>query len=226
MADTLSIIDRPSANFDIRKRPIDTILLHYTAGELKPSLDHLCDPAGTNRVSVHYVVARDGAIYRLVDEHHRAWHAGLSQWKGLPDVNSSSIGIEIINLGRLPDGSFDPYPDIQIDAVIALCRDIKTRHAIKYVLGHSDVAVGRKIDPGAHFPWKRLAEAGLGLWTDDLLPAKLSPRVLLEQIGYDITDPVQAFRAFQRHYYPEGLLGLGSSAKARLAAVCKTQTNP
>lgn len=226
MAGPLPILDCPSANFDIRKRPIDTILLHYTAGELKPSLEHLRDSTGTNRVSAHYVVARDGAIYRLVDEHHRAWHAGLSQWKGVPDINSSSIGIEIINLGRLADGSFDPYPDAQIDAVIALCRDIMTRHTIKHVLGHSDVAIGRKIDPGLHFPWKRLAEAQLGIWTDDLLPAKQSTRLMLEHIGYDVCNPAQAFKAFQRHYYPEGLLGLGSSAKARLAAILKMNTNP
>lgn len=222
----MTVIDHPSTNFDIRKRPIDTILLHYTAGELKPSLAHLCDANGTNRVSAHYVVDRDGTIYRLVDEHHRAWHAGRSQWKGEPDINSSSIGIEIINLGRLENGEFDPYTDKQIDAVIELCHEISSRHKIRYVLGHSDVAVGRKIDPGVHFPWKRLAEAGLGKWTDDLLPAKLSQRAMLEQIGYEITDVARAFKAFERHYYPEGILNLGSSATARLAAVCRMQTNP
>lgn len=226
MAAAPVLLKHPSANFDIRKRPIDTILLHYTAGELKPSLAHLCDPNGTNRVSAHYVVDRDGTIYHLVDEHHRAWHAGRSQWKGLPDINSSSIGIEIINLGKKPDGTFDPYTEPQITAVIALCKDILSRHKIRWILGHSDVAVGRKIDPGEHFPWARLAEDGLGTWTEDLHFPKLSTRAMLEQIGYEVANPAQAFNAFQRHFYPQGLAREGTSAKNRLAAVYERFVNP
>ena len=211
----------PSPNFNERARSIDTILLHYTAGELKQSLDRLCDPNGSNRVSAHYVVDRKGRIYRLVDEKKRAWHAGVSQWKGLSDINSASIGIEIVNIGQLPDGKYDPYTEPQIKAVIALCKDIKTRHKIRNVLGHSDVAVGRKVDPGEHFPWKRLSEAGLGFWTDDLLDPKLSDRAMLETIGYDVSDVRLALTAFQRHFYTEALANIGSCTRARLAAVFK-----
>lgn len=219
MADKMTFIERPSANFNERTRTIDTILLHYTAGELESSLTCLTDPKGTNRVSAHYVVDRNGDIYRLVDESKRAWHAGASKWKGIADINSASIGIEIINLGRRADGSFDPYTDEQIAAVIALCKNIMARNKIKYVLGHSDVAPGRKQDPGEHFPWKRLAEAGVGFWTDDLHHPKLSGKALLEAIGYDISDVNRATVAFQRHYYPEALEGVGRRTKERLSAV-------
>lgn len=221
MPKSLTFVERPSPNFNERTRPIDTILLHYTAGDLVPSLRRLCDGSGTDRVSAHYVVDRNGTIYRLVDEKKRAWHAGTSQWKGQPDINSASIGIEIVNLGHLPGGTFDPYPEAQIRAVIALCKDIQKRHKIRHVLGHSDVAVGRKVDPGEHFPWKRLAEAGLGFWTEDLHHPKLSDRAMLEMIGYNIADVPQAMTAFQRHFYPEALLRIGSCARSRLAAVYK-----
>ena len=217
----LTFVERPSPNFNERTRPIDTILLHYTAGDLVPSLRRLCDGSGTDRVSAHYVVDRNGTIYRLVDEKKRAWHAGTSQWKGKTDMNSASIGIEIVNLGHLPGGKFDPYPEAQIRAVIALCQDIRKRHRIRHILGHSDVAIGRKIDPGEHFPWKRLAEAGLGFWTEDLHHPKLSDRAMLEMIGYDVSDVSRAMTAFQRHFYPEALLRIGSCARARLAAVFK-----
>lgn len=219
MADSPVIIEKPSPNFNERTRAIDTILLHYTAAGIVSSLDHLCDPQGTNRVSAHYVIAPDGTILRLVDETKRAWHAGISQWNGLGDVNSSSIGIEIVNLGERSDLTAEDYPDQQIAAVIDLCKDIMTRHTIRHVIGHSDVSVGRKIDPGFHFPWKKLAEAGIGFWTDDLIRPKLGKKAMLEAIGYEVKDVAQAFTAFQRHFYPEGILNLGTSALYRLAAV-------
>lgn len=226
MSDKPVFIERPSSNFNERLREVDAIILHYTAGELDSALETLTDPRGTNRVSAHYVVARDGTIYHLVDESKRAWHAGISQWNGKPDINSSSIGIEIINLGRKADGSFDPYTEAQIKSVIALCKDIKTRHKIKYILGHSDIAPGRKQDPGAHFPWKRLSRAGIGFWTDDLHHPKLSQKALLEAIGYDVTDPTQAVIAFQRHFYPDALEGVGRRTKERLTAVFDLQKSP
>lgn len=225
MSKSLTFIERPSLNFNERTRTIDTILLHYTAGELASSLRRLCDATSNDPVSAHYVVDRNGDIYRLVSEAKRAWHAGASSWKGRPDINSASVGIEIVNLGRRPDGTFDPYTDDQIKAVIALCKDIKTRHKIRHVIGHSDVAIGRKIDPGEHFPWKRLAAAGLGLWTEDLLHPKLSDRAMLETIGYDVSDVAQALAAFQRHFYPEALANIGSCTRARLAAVFKHSFN-
>lgn len=213
----LKIIEHPSANFNERTGKVDTIVLHYTAADLKPSLDHLCNPRGTNRVSAHYVVDRDGTIYRLVKESKRAWHAGFSNWMGRKDLNSSSIGIEIINRGS------EEYPEKQIDAVIRLCKDIKGRHDIKHVVGHSDIAVGRKIDPGPQFPWKRLAKAGIGVWTDDLhRPDHTTPmEALLKKIGYNTTNIPLAIKAFQRHYYPEGLTPLGLRTHERLTALAK-----
>lgn len=221
MAEPISFIERPSPNFNERTRQVDTIILHYTAGELTSSLDHLCDPTATPaRVSAHYVVARTGEIYRLVDESKRAWHAGSGSWKGQSDLNSSSVGIEIINLGRLADDTFDPYPEEQIAAVIRLCQDIRSRHKIRHVLGHSDVSLGRKQDPGEHFPWKRLAKEGVGFWTDDIPhAAKLSTRAMLEAIGYDVKDLHQATIAFQRHFYPGALNGTKHRTKERLTAV-------
>ncbi|WP_199873134.1 N-acetylmuramoyl-L-alanine amidase [Ideonella sp. A 288] len=146
------------------------VVLHYTDEGFEESLRILT----RQQVSSHYLVSDESPprIYRLVDEGRRAWHAGDSFWKGHGMLNASSIGIEIVNGGGRPqaDGSmrFAPYPDAQIDAVIALVKDIVARHGIAptRILGHSDIAPQRKIDPGAAFPWKRLAEAGLIPWPD------------------------------------------------------------
>lgn len=137
------------------------IVLHYTAAPLRESLNALCNGRARNRVSAHYLVAEDGTIYRLVDESRRAWHAGVSRWRGITDVNSASIGIEIVNLGHDRQGVARPYPQRQIEAVIDLCLNLQARHDIVDVVGHSDVAPGRKIDPGELFPWKTLGERGV-----------------------------------------------------------------
>ena len=158
----------PSPNHgDRRGRAIDALVLHYTGmptGEA--ALARLRDPAA--EVSCHYLIWEDGRIDQLVAEADRAWHAGRSFWRGDRDVNAASIGVEIVNPGhvvtpgRLQDGP--PYPARQVDAVIALCRDVCRRHAIApaRVLAHSDIAPDRKIDPGEWFPWDRLADAGVG----------------------------------------------------------------
>lgn len=178
------MIERPSPNFDVRKARIELVVLHYTGmQDAETALRRLCDPApkagdypgpwqtpdidpGTplGRASAHYVVGEDGAIWRLVKENDRAWHAGMSSWQGRDDVNSRSVGIEIVNGGH--DFGTPPYPDRQIEAVIALVRDITKRHglAAHQVVGHSDVAPARKNDPGERFPWRRLAEAGVSIW--------------------------------------------------------------
>lgn len=160
----MKIISKPSPNFDERTLPISLIVLHYTGMENgAAALERLCDPMA--KVSAHYVVDEDGSVYGLVDEEKRAWHAGVSEWEGQTNINSASIGIEIVNGGHnvpLPDGSLPPFPDVQINAVIALCKDIQSRHGTLGLVGHSDVAPGRKIDPGEHFPWSGLAAAGLG----------------------------------------------------------------
>lgn len=148
---------------DRRGRAPDCIVLHYTGmPTAEGALSLLCDPKA--EVSCHYFVFEDGRIAQLVPEGRRAWHAGRSSWLGETDMNSASVGIEIVNPGH--DGGLPPFPDIQIDAVAKLCRDIMSRRAIPpaRVLAHSDIAPGRKVDPGEKFPWDRLAAEGVGLW--------------------------------------------------------------
>jgi len=142
---------------------VEFVVLHYTSANNNRSLKILSE----QNVSSHYLItdARRPHVYQLVDESRRAWHAGLSQWFDRTDLNSSSIGIEIVNEGRSGDG-WAPYPPAQIRTVIALLRDIIKRHQIKplNIVGHSDIAPQRKIDPGPLFPWKQLADAGIGRW--------------------------------------------------------------
>jgi N-acetylmuramoyl-L-alanine amidase len=153
----------PSPNHGERKggRMPNALLLHYTGlPTAEDALRQLTDPAA--QVSAHYLVREDGGIVQLVPEHLRAWHAGRGSWAGETDVNDVSIGVEIANAGHR--GGLPPYPEAQIETVIALCRDIAARWEIRpeRVLAHSDVSHGRKIDPGEHFPWESLAKAGVG----------------------------------------------------------------
>ena len=153
----------PSPNFGERLAPVDMLLMHYTGMNSGPAaVDWLCNEE--SGVSCHYLVDVDGSITQMVCESKRAWHAGKSVWQGVKDINSCSVGIEVQNTGPLEN--FPDFPDIQIAAVIALARDIVARNRIagERVLGHSDVAPGRKIDPGERFPWKLLAENGVGTW--------------------------------------------------------------
>jgi N-acetylmuramoyl-L-alanine amidase len=161
----LSFIEAPSPNFDARTAPPDILVLHYTGMKTGPeALDRLRDPEA--KVSAHYMVEEDGRIFRLVAEERRAWHAGVSFWKGERNINGVSIGVEIVNPGH--EFGYRPFPDAQIAAVIALVGDIRTRWQIPddRIVGHADVAPGRKDDPGELFPWKRIAEAGHGLWVE------------------------------------------------------------
>jgi len=217
----LVVVDAPSPNFNDRAKPVSCIVLHYTAATpLRKALNALRDPRGNERVSSHYLVDTDGTIYRLVDERKRAWHAGVACWKGERDVNSTSIGIEIVSRGITAAGVPVPYPKRQIDAVIRLCQDIQSRYRITDVLGHSDVAPSRKIDPGEKFPWKRLAEAGVGKWTDNRRTTNVPISVLLKQIGYDTSNLYKAVQAFRRHYDPQSLAtGNLKATTARAAAL-------
>ena len=141
----------------------DLLILHYTGMPTADgALARLRDPAA--EVSAHYLVFADGRVAQLVPEAERAWHAGRGFWAGITDINSRSIGIEIVHPGH--DGGLPPYPDGQIAAVIGLCADILARNPIPAprVLAHSDVAPARKEDPGENFPWDRLAAAGIGHW--------------------------------------------------------------
>ena len=148
-----------SPNYNERKFAPYMIVLHYTG---RPSCEEaitgwLCNPE--KEVSSHYVINEDGRIYQLVDEDKRAWHAGVSQWEGERDINSASIGIEIHNPGE--EFGYRPFPIEQMRAVAALCLDISKRFEIKFILGHEDVAPGRKKDPGDLFDWQWLADNGV-----------------------------------------------------------------
>ena len=145
-----------SSNFNERKLPISMLVLHYTGMESGAAArERLCDPAA--EVSAHWLVHEDGSVEGLVEEDKRAWHAGRGSWNGITDVNSASIGIEIVNGGHnvpLANGSLPPYSDVQILAVTKLAKEIIDRHNIlaRNIVGHSDIAPERKEDPGEHFP--------------------------------------------------------------------------
>jgi len=154
-----------STSFAARTEAIDTLVLHYTELDLEASLRIL----RYGEVSVHYVLAEDGTVYRLLQEDEIGYHAGLSMWRGQPYVNGRSIGIEIVNL----NGNKYPYPPQQIQALIELCRHILAANPgiiAGNIVGHSDIAPKRKIDPGRKFPWQTLAEAGIGLWPTGATP--------------------------------------------------------
>ena len=220
---------QPSPNHNERDpaKPVDILLLHYTgmaSGEA--AVGWLCNPA--SKVSSHYVVFEDGRTVQLVDEARRAWHAGKSSWAGETDINTRSVGIEIVNPGH--EFGYRPFPDVQIEAVIALCRGIISRHPIppERVLAHSDVAPLRKEDPGELFPWQQLFEAGVGHWAP---PAPVAPGPFLHagdhglgvgalkqrfrRYGYGIGEDSQfdagteaVVTAFQRHFRPARVDGV------------------
>ena len=190
---------RPSPNF-AERRPNYVIIHHTTNNTVDQALATLT--SRMREVSAHYMIGRDGRISYLVDEQKRAWHAGDSYWGGNRDLNSSSIGIELDNNGN------EPFADAQISVLIDLLRDLTARWSIPpaNVLGHGDVAPGRKVDPSALFPWGRLAAAGFGLWCEPpyaSAPANADDAVLLAALGYDVTRVSPAVAAFKRHWAPE-----------------------
>ncbi|WP_085809721.1 N-acetylmuramoyl-L-alanine amidase [Sphingomonas sp. TZW2008] len=200
-------IEAPSPNFDDRALPITMIVLHYTGMvDAESAIARLRDPEA--KVSSHYVVAEDGTVLRLVPDDKRAWHAGRSHWRDVTDVNSASIGIEIVNPGH--EFGYRPFPDEQIDAVIRLVHDLKDRYEITRgnIVGHSDIAPARKRDPGELFPWGKLARLRLALPrpTKNLMDPMWSEAgflLALERFGYDVTDKMAAIVAFQRRFRPE-----------------------
>jgi N-acetylmuramoyl-L-alanine amidase len=212
----LSVTDLPSPNLNARPAPPDLLVLHYTGMKTAAeAIERLRDPIA--KVSSHYVVDEDGTIFRLVAEQDRAWHAGVSYWRGRKELNDTSIGIEIVNPGH--EWGYRPFPAAQIAAVTALCTDIISRHAIKprNVVAHSDIAPTRKQDPGELFPWAGLAEAGIGIWaggdgssTDRGLETPAALGTMLTTIGYDVQNaPLGALlTAFQRHWRQETVNGL------------------
>ncbi|MCA6122250.1 N-acetylmuramoyl-L-alanine amidase [Bradyrhizobium sp. WSM 1704] len=223
----------PSANFGERAdgREPDMIVLHYTGmPDVEGAIAQLCTP-GTE-VSAHYVVLEDGRIVQCVPESKRAWHAGVSFWAGEDDINSCSIGVEIVNRGH--DWGYPDFPLRQIAAVIALCRGIMLRRKVPShrVLGHSDVAPARKKDPGEKFPWHSLANSGVGHWVQPA-PIVRGPQLQLGAISDDVSRMQAAFRrygynapangkfdgatmevvtAFQRHFRPERVDGIADQS--------------
>ena len=236
---SLAIIQAPSPNFNERQHPLDMLVLHYTGMKDGPTALARMRENKEPRVSAHYMVEEDGRVFQLVAEDKRAWQAGRSWWRGDEDINSRSIGIEIVNGGH--DFGLPPYPDAQIDAVIELCQGILSRWAIppERIVAHSDIAPDRKEDPGERFPWKRLAEAGIGLWPQPTRPepwmthgaalgdAGMTVEGLqrdLAAIGYLISvtgvfdeKTAAVVRAFQRRWRPERVNGEGDTETVTLA---------
>ena len=207
----LNIIEHPSFNHAARgEQPVDILVLHYTELPLKESLDILCDDKREGRVSAHYVLAEDGTVYRLVREERTAWHAGQSHWRGREALNATSIGIEIVNL----HGDRHDYPALQITALIELCTGILARHPQiepRNVVGHSDIAPQRKVDPGRRFPWATLAASGIGLWPRSGRPLDGEIQPALQRYGYAppiAVPPREIVKAFQRHFRPAQVDGM------------------
>lgn len=199
------MIECPSPNFGERKLPVTMAVIHYTGMRTaEAALDRLTDPK--SEVSAHYMIAEDGTVFRLVDEAKRAWHAGPGWWRGITDINSASIGYELVNPGS--EFGYTPFPQPQIAALVGLLKAARAIYAIPpaNVVGHSDIAPTRKDDPGELFPWNALADAGLAArvpragadpgWTDTGACRALA------RYGYGVDDPRATLMAFQRHFRP------------------------
>jgi N-acetylmuramoyl-L-alanine amidase len=195
------------------------IIIHYTGTANAEEaaaiyLGSAHDPKA-GRISPHYMIERDGKVTQFVADHKRAWHAGRSYWRGSRDINALSIGIELVNPGHEHD--YLGFPDAQIDALAALCAPLTARFDIapNMVLGHADVAPGRKNDPGEKFPWRTLAEKGIGFWPGDNAPPVKDVHAALLEIGYDPDAPADALiNAFQQHYVPEVFTGAVNGGEA------------
>lgn len=222
----MNITERPSPNHGARLLEgddvavIDMLVIHYTG--MVPderALEWMCDPASS--VSAHYFIDETGTVCRLVPEERRAWHAGVSAWRGATDINSRSIGIELSNPGH--DYGYKDFPQAQIDALISLTQGIIARHPIPphNVVGHSDIAPLRKIDPGERFPWRQLAKARVGLWPET--PGRSDSSDISEMLaayGYNLEDnaPADVISAFQRHFRPARFDGIADEETTRLLA--------
>lgn len=187
-----------TVNFNLRKP--NYVIIHHTA---QKSVEQTLKTFTISRtqVSAHYLIAKDGKIYHLLNDYLRAWHAGVARWGSISDINSSSIGIELDNDG------LSAFSEPQISALLALLKDLKVRYNIPTgnFIGHSDIAPRRKVDPSKFFPWERLAQQGYGYWPDAyVMPVSPGFRVLtaLKGIGYDTRDSIGAMSAFRLHFMP------------------------
>jgi N-acetylmuramoyl-L-alanine amidase len=214
-----------SPNCDARQAGlIDHLVLHYTGmRSAEAAIARLCDAA--SNVSAHYVIDEDGAVHPLVDERMRAWHAGVSYWRGVRALNDRSIGIEIVNPGH--EFGYRAFPPVQMQAVLEVCQGILARHPIpaRNIVAHSDIAPDRKQDPGELFPWAWLAAQRVGLWSDEIGVAG-NLRDDLGAIGYDVTLPMPlVVAAFQRRFAPHRVDGVEderTAARARAVAALLT----
>ncbi|QDH79286.1 N-acetylmuramoyl-L-alanine amidase [Echinicola soli] len=205
-----------TTNFSIRKP--NFVIIHHTAQDSLAQTIHTFT-VPHSQVSSHYVIGRDGAVVQMLNDYLRSWHAGKGMWGHDTDLNSSSIGIELDNNGR------EPFAEAQIESLLKLLKRLKEGYNIPTAnfIGHADIAPSRKVDPSAHFPWKKLAEEGFGIWYDDFLlmdiavptdeinyktetvmlepvPTSFKPKEALKIIGYDVSDLDAAIRAFKLHF--------------------------
>ena len=224
-----------SENYDERKGniPVSILVLHYTALNFEGSVEVLCNTDTKNRVSSHYLLRKDGQVFELVDTANRAWHAGSGCWKGITDVNSASVGIEIEQLGYNDEGIMEPYTEEQMVSLIELSQILIAKFNISStcVVGHSDIAPGRKLDPGA-LDWKRLAKEGVGFWLENYGADLTFPEIKfgdhsdhvrqlqqdLSDYGYELSldgiygkETFNVIKGFQRHFYPEKIDGVSNN---------------
>lgn len=186
-----------TTNFNLRKP--NFVIIHHTAQKsCEQTLRTFTNTKSA--VSAHYVICKDGSVYHMLNDYLRAWHGGVARWGNTTDINSSSIGIEIDN-----DGT-EPFNDTQMTSLLVLLAQLKKAYSIPVAnfIGHSDIAPSRKVDPNVHFPWKRLADSGYGLWWSDTSfvnpPPEFNSLQALRIIGYNIKDSFAAIQAFKRKY--------------------------
>lgn len=208
-----------SPNHGVRAFKADMALIHYTGMQsAQDALERLCDPR--SGVSAHYLIDEDGTHYELVDPARRAWHAGVASWEGERDINSRSIGIELVNPGH--EFGYRDFPNVQIETLLMLLQAIVSKWCIpKHAIwGHSDVAPARKEDPGEKFPWALLARHGYGIWPSQFSVPKRSgdAAMLLHQIGYDVSNLAAAKTAFKRHFRPHHVKEGWTQADTAIAA--------
>ncbi|WP_169568416.1 N-acetylmuramoyl-L-alanine amidase [Sneathiella limimaris] len=226
----LNILQSPSPNCNERRNEmsVSMLVLHYTGMQTaEGALRRMCDvDAG---VSAHYMITEEGLIHQLVAEDKRAWHAGVSYWNGITDVNSASIGIEIVNPGH--EFGYVPFPEEQMLAVKALSQQIVNRYEIEplNVVGHSDIAPKRKQDPGELFDWEMLAAVGVGYWPAHNASGEQMSRLALDEaleaIGYEDPGSVETIAAFQRHWRPSVISGEEDPETLKLAQLVAAQRN-
>ena len=210
-----------SPNFNDRPKDIvpNILVIHYTGMQsLDQALQRLM--SSNSQVSAHYLISRKGEIFKLVSEEKRAWHAGVSYWRGETDINSYSIGIELENPGH--EFGYSKFPKSQMSVLTELCVEIINKYSIspENIVGHSDIAPRRKKDPGELFDWKSLAQKGVGLWPEPILnKITLEPfEKSLNDFGYEVVDLRSTITAFQRHYLPDKVSGISDATTQKTLA--------